>query len=156
MKKYITYIAPSLVFIILNFIGLAIGGLSTNQGVTSDWYTSVVKAPWTPPGWVFGTAWTLIAITYGIMMSKLWRKGDKELITLFGLSLLQNMLWNPVFFTMQAVGLALILIINLNLLIFTIVHQTRKRYGWWFLWGLPYFIWLQIATSLNMYILLMN
>ena len=153
MKKYIL---PSIIFILINFIGLAIGGIWTNQGVTSDWYNTALKAPWTPPGWVFGAAWTLIAITFGIAMSKVWRKKDNELIVLFILSWLMNLLWNPLFFLLQSTGLALIVIINLSLLVFAITHYIRVRHGKWYLFCLPYFIWLQIATSLNMYIWLMN
>lgn len=153
MKKHLK---SSLIFIILNFIGLAIGGLWTNDGVTSDWYNSILKAPWTPPGWVFGAAWTTIAITFGIAMSKIWEKKDNELLILFFLSFLLNITWNPLFFLFNAVGVALIVIINLSLLIFSITHYMRIRYGKWYLWCLPYFIWLQIATSLNLFILLMN
>ena len=153
MKKHLK---SSLIFIILNFIGLAIGGLWTNEGVTSDWYNSILKAPWTPPGWVFGAAWTTIAITFGIAMSKIWEKRDNELLILFFLSFLLNITWNPLFFLFNAVGVALIVIINLSLLIFSITHYMRIRYGKWYLWCLPYFIWLQIATSLNLFILLMN
>jgi tryptophan-rich sensory protein len=153
MKKHLK---SSLIFIILNFIGLAIGGLWTNEGVTSDWYNNILKAPWTPPGWVFGAAWTTIAITFGIGMSEVWKKRDNELLILFVLSFLLNIIWNPLFFSLKAVGVALIVILNLSLLIFTITHYMRVRYGKWYLWCLPYFVWLQIATSLNLFILLMN
>ena len=47
-------------FGVLNFVGLAIGGLATGPGVSSDWYAGLDKAPWTPPGWVFGAAWTAV------------------------------------------------------------------------------------------------
>ena len=39
-------------FLLLNFGALAIGGFFTGKGVTSDWYADLLKAPWTPPGWV--------------------------------------------------------------------------------------------------------
>ena len=63
MKKYITTL---IVFLTINFGGLAIGQVWTGDGVTSNWYTSLNQAPWTPPGWVFGLAWTTIAITFSI------------------------------------------------------------------------------------------
>jgi tryptophan-rich sensory protein len=31
----------------LNFAALAIGGLFTSNGVPSDWYVGIAKAPWT-------------------------------------------------------------------------------------------------------------
>jgi tryptophan-rich sensory protein len=47
-----------IIFLALNFAALAIGGLFTSKGVSSDWYAGIAKAPWTPPGWAFGAAWT--------------------------------------------------------------------------------------------------
>lgn len=38
------------VFLALNFGALAIGGFFTGIGVSSEWYTQLNKAPWTPPG----------------------------------------------------------------------------------------------------------
>lgn len=46
------YDIKTIIFLILNFAALAIGGLSTSSGVTSEWYNALNKAPWTPPGWV--------------------------------------------------------------------------------------------------------
>ncbi|NBN98947.1 MAG: hypothetical protein EBV19_06865 [Flavobacteriia bacterium] len=43
-----------LLFLFLNFGALAIGGSFTADGVASDWNQNLNKAPWTPPGWVFG------------------------------------------------------------------------------------------------------
>ena len=43
-------------FLILNFLALAVGGLFTGKGVPSEWYVNLARAPWEPPGWVFGSA----------------------------------------------------------------------------------------------------
>lgn len=62
-------IARIALFLVLNFAALGIGGLFSGQGVPSDWYTGLNKAPWTPPGWVFGSAWTIIMICFAIYMA---------------------------------------------------------------------------------------
>lgn len=68
-----------ILFLILNFGALALGGLFTNNGVNSEWYTNLNKAPWTPPGWVFGFAWTTIMICFSIYMAKAYTiVGDKN------------------------------------------------------------------------------
>ena len=41
-----------IIFLLLNFGALALGGLFTGSGVSSDWYNGLNKAPWTPPGWM--------------------------------------------------------------------------------------------------------
>jgi len=153
MKKYIS---SSLIFIILNFIGLAIGGLWTNSGVISDWYLNLNQAPWTPPGWVFGAAWTTIGLTFGIAVSKLQVEKDWDMMLFYYLSWLINLSWNAIFFGFKSPLLGLILIIDLSVLIGIITHNLRLRHGKWFLFSLPYFLWLMIATSLNMFIVLTN
>jgi len=61
-----------IIFLVLNLGALALGGLFTNKGVPSDWYIGLIKAPWTPPGWVFGVAWTTIMICFAVYMAYLW------------------------------------------------------------------------------------
>ena len=58
-----------LLFLIINFGGLFIGGLFTGEGVPSDWYQNLNKAPWNPPGWVFGAAWTTVMICFSVYMA---------------------------------------------------------------------------------------
>jgi len=145
-------------FLILNFAGLAIGSLFTSNGVGSEWYSNLNKAPWTPPGWVFGAAWTTIMICFSFYMADLWQSSfNKTLLTrLFILSWILNVLWNPVFFKFHQPYPGLLVIVCLTFLIgYFLIHyfpQTKFKS----LLVLPYFIWLLIATSLNAYICLMN
>ena len=146
------------VFLILNFGALAIGGLFTGKGVPSDWYVGLNKAPWTPPGWVFGFAWTTIMICFSVYLAYLWPKIDNKPL-IIGLYLAQwilNVSWNPIFFYLHQVGNALLVISLLTLLVgffffyFWPVLKVKS------LLILPYLIWLLIATSLNSYIFLKN
>lgn len=72
-----------IIFLAINFAALAIGGLSTSTGVSSDWYQTLNKAPWTPPGWVFGLAWSLIMICYAVYLAKLWTLVTNKLTLVF-------------------------------------------------------------------------
>ena len=38
-----------ILFLIINFGGLALGSWLMNNGPNSDWYLNLDKAPWTPP-----------------------------------------------------------------------------------------------------------
>ena len=147
-----------ILFLALNFGALAIGGSFTGEGVPSEWYVSLNKAPWTPPGWVFGAAWTTIMLCFSIYLALLWPKleNQKLFILVFAIQWILNVAWNPVFFHFQAVGPALILISALTLLIAYFIYQYRLEMIWRALLLLPYLIWLLIATSLNAYILLNN
>jgi tryptophan-rich sensory protein len=91
-----------ILFFCLNFAALGIGGLLIGNPGTNEWYQSVNKAPWTPPGWVFGFAWTSIMICFSLFMyyvSLKFSASDLKLFyVLFAIQWLLNVLWNPVFF----------------------------------------------------------
>jgi translocator protein len=147
-----------LILLLLNFGALAIGGLFTGDGVASDWYSELDKAPWTPTGWVFGAAWTTIMICFTFYMGILLRraKTKQKVRSLYILQLVLNITWNPIFFYYQFPSIALVVIITLTLLIFYFLLNYRKTLGWYSILIVPYVVWLCIATSLNLYILLSN
>lgn len=44
-------------FFIINFGALGLGALLMDSSpIENEWYVQLNKAPWTPPGWVFGAA----------------------------------------------------------------------------------------------------
>ncbi len=145
-------------FLILNFGALAIGGLFTGAGVASDWYYSLEKAPWSPPGWVFGLAWTTIMICYSFYMAILYKRTSsrKKIFALYSIQLLLNIAWNPLFFFFQNALIALVVILSLTVIIAYFLFRNQDLMRWSKLLILPYFIWLCIATSLNLYIVLYN
>lgn len=147
-----------LLFLLINFAALGIGSLFTNTGVTSDWYQSLNKAPWTPPGWVFGAAWTTIMICFAIYMAFIYgiTHDKKTLITLFIIQWVLNVIWNPVFFYFQHVTAGLIIIAALTIVVGAFLFRYGAAMKWKSLLILPYFLWLIIATSLNAYILFRN
>lgn len=147
-----------ILFLILNFGALAIGGLSTGSGVSSDWYTTLNQAPWTPPGWVFGAAWSFIMVCYTFYMWILYKKSNhkKEILTLFTLQWLLNVFWNPLFFNLHFVSIGLITIISLTIVVTIFLFRYSSIMKLNSLLIIPYFLWLIIATSLNLYICLFN
>jgi len=146
------------IFLVINFAALGIGGLFTSKGVPSEWYTDLNKAPWTPPGWVFGFAWTTIMICFAFYMAYAWKTVANRnlLIGLFIVQWVLNVLWNPVFFKYNEVLMGLVVISSLTLLVGYFLLGYISELKLKSLLVLPYFIWLLIATSLNAYILLKN
>ena len=146
-----------LLFLIINFGGLFIGGLFTGEGVPSDWYQNLNKAPWTPPGWVFGAAWTTIMICFSVYMAILWKKIIlKKLLYIFIAEFILNVIWNPLFFHFKWINVALLSISLLTILIIYMAVSLRTEMRYKTLLIFPYLIWLTIATSLNGYIVLHN
>jgi tryptophan-rich sensory protein len=145
-------------FLFVNFGALALGGLFTGAGVSSDWYQNINQAPWTPPGWMFGAAWTFIMICFAFFMTYAWQvsKDKSMLLTLFVVQWILNVAWNPVFFYLREVLLGLIVITALTILVWYLLFKFRNELRGKSLLMLPYAIWLAIATSLNAFIYLNN
>ncbi|EGV43847.1 tryptophan-rich sensory protein [Bizionia argentinensis JUB59] len=152
------FIPLLILFLIINFGSLAIGNWFMGDGATSNWYTNLNKAPWTPPGWVFGAAWTLIMICFSIYLSYLFKDYQSPIIIgVFILQVILNVSWNYLFFNQHLVLPALIVITLLTLVIFYFFFTFRMdAINSWRYLLLPYMIWLCIATSLNLYVLLKN
>ena len=147
-----------LIFLLINFGALGLGALFTVKGVPSEWYINLNKAPWTPPGWVFGFVWTLIMVCFSFYMSYLWPEieNKKILILLFSMNWILNVFWNPIFFYYKNIFLAMIIIVCLTLLVlyFTLIYWNISESKSILI--MPYLVWLIIASSLNGYILFKN
>ena len=89
-----------ILFLFVNFGGLGFGSWLMNNGPMTSWYQNLNKAPWTPPGWVFGMAWTLIMICFSFYMAYAYKELNNKqlLIGLFIFQLILNIGWNPSFF----------------------------------------------------------
>ena len=147
-----------LVFFILNFGALALGSYMMGEGPMDSWYTNLNKAPWTPPGWVFGVSWTLIMICLSIFMNKAVQIEAlrTSILWIYGVQLVLNILWNPLFFNFHWTRLALIEIILLVIVVGFMAIKA-KPYLPQLTWLLtPYVIWLTIAITLNAYALQNN
>lgn len=146
-----------ILFLIVNFAALYFGNILQGEGPMGDWYKSLNKAPWTPPGWFFGAAWTTIMVCFSFFMAYLTNNENRnKLIVLFSIQFLLNVIWNAVFFKYHMIAVALIIISMLNILVGYFLFAYAKKMKVKTLLIAPYFIWLCIATSLNVYALLNN
>ena len=145
------------IFLIINFGGLAIGTWLMNDGPQADWYLSLNKAPWTPPGWVFGVAWTTIMICFSIyLVSFFTENNSQKKQILYFIQVILNVSWNYVFFNQHHITLGLIILLALTSLIFYFFFIYRKEQKSKSYLLLPYLVWLCIANSLNLYVLIHN
>ena len=152
MKKILLFF----VFLIVNFGGLYLGGILLGSSPGSNtWYNNLQKAPWTPPGYFFGIAWTIIMILYSIYCARAFSSSlRKKTVGLFILQWILNVAWNPVFFNFHEILLGLLLLILLFMTLILInkhLGLTLTSLATFLI--LPYLIWLCIAMSLNAYVL---
>jgi translocator protein len=144
-------------FLVINFGALAIGSWLMDNGPRTDWYINLNQAPWTPPGWVFGAAWSFIMVCFSIYMAYLYDAlPTTKVKTLFGIQFVLNVSWNFIFFNQHLVSLGLLVIVLLTILVAVFLFTFNKQLKLKSLLILPYLVWLCIATSLNAYILFNN
>ncbi len=147
-----------ILFLIINFGGLYIGNLLMNNGPMSEWYISLNQAPWTPPGWVFGAAWTTIMVCFSIYLAYLFDWQNSKFLWLFyAFQVLLNVSWNYIFFNQHMTIFGLVVIVSLLIVIlyYFLTFRAESLQKIRFLL-LPYIIWLFIAISLNLYVVIHN
>ena len=147
-----------ILFLIINFGGLALGAWLMNGETMGEWYQNLDRAPWEPPGPVFGIAWTIIMLCFSWFLAELFdNRASKFLWTLYGFQVFLNVSWNWFFFNQHLTTIGLVIIFLLLVVIcyyFLTFRNDRLKAAKFLL--LPYIIWLGIATSLNAYIVFNN
>lgn len=147
------------VFLILCYGVAAIGSLSTIPAIPT-WYAALSKPSFNPPNWIFGPVWSIL---YGLMAIAgwlVWRTSSSnrrtDALMLFGLQLVLNFLWTPVFFHFHAIRIALVIIMLLWLaILFTTVRFWRLSHlAAWLM--VPYLVWVAFASALNFEICRLN
>tara|TARA_B110000240_G_scaffold195614_1_gene245630 strand:- start:19904 stop:20386 length:483 start_codon:yes stop_codon:yes gene_type:complete len=153
-----------LLFTIINFGALAIGSLLMNDGASSFWYKNLNRAFWEPPGWVFGFAWTIVMTCFSIYLAFLFNIKQKiniisfksDLVKIYIVHLILNISWNYLFFNKQMIEIALFDILLLSMLMFYFLFKYFPFIKFKSSLIIPYCMWLLIATSLNLYIVIYN
>jgi len=126
-----------------------------------DWYAGLVKAPLTPPSWVFGVVWTILYVFMAASLAIVWTKGSKldhvaGWVRFYFIQLLFNAAWTMFFFGFHATLLAFI---DILFLVFTVTclvvggWEIDKRATYLLL---PYLLWIFFAGYLNLAIWLLN
>jgi benzodiazapine receptor len=149
---------PGLIAALLlpNVIGVtvvsALGAIGKSAG---SWYPSLRKPTWSPPGWLFGPAWTVLYLMMGFASWRIWRNRDdqpeltRSALHWYGIQLGLNASWSVIFFGARLPALALLEILALwGAILATLVEFSRiDRLAAMLL--VPYQLWVTFATALN-------
>jgi tryptophan-rich sensory protein len=126
----------------------------------ADYYATLAKPSWAPPGWLFGPVWTLLYLMMAVAAWLVWREGgwrrQRGPLTLYLVQLALNALWTPLFFGLRNPGLALLEIVLLGAAIVLTGRAFRpvSRLASWLL--VPYLVWVVFAAALNFAIWRLN
>ena len=144
---------------LLPFLLLVVGGglLIGFFTAPGPWYEALAKPSFNPPNWLFGPVWTVLYVLIAIAGWRVWRIGSSgTAMKLWWLQLALNFLWSPVFFGLQQIGLALVVILALlaTILAFIAAAWNLDRVSAWLF--VPYAAWVAFASLLNASILFLN
>lgn len=128
-----------------------LGGVATD--VSSEWYTTLDRPSWQPPGSVFGPVWTVLYILLAISASLAWRdvrEARRRLVLgLYAANLCMNLAWTVVFFRLHAPWVALVDIVLLLASIVALISLVRPDNRAAAAALVPYGIWVAFATALT-------
>ena len=142
---------------ICQFAGV-IGYIFTASSVT-NWYVTLEKPDFTPPGWIFGPIWVILYFLMGISLYLLWinkTKDNRKAFTVFAVQLILNASWSFLFFGLKSPLYGLIDILFLLAAIILTILFLYKVSVLAMVLLVPYLVWVAFATILNYNILLLN
>ena len=118
----------------------------------SLWYKSLIKPILAPPDWVFAPAWGILYLMilssfFVFLISK--HENKKFGYLYFFIQLFLNIIWTPIFFSLQNIGLAFLVILLLDIFVFFTIYEFLKISKLAGLLLVPYLLWILYATYLN-------
>lgn len=124
------------------------------------WYDELDKAWFHPPSAVFAPVWITLYTVIGVAAWRVWRlpasRERSMALILFGVQLVLNALWTPLFFGLERPAVALAEIVAM--------FVAAAVAAWWFgrldRWAavlmIPYLAWIAFATLLNASVVALN
>ncbi len=130
---------------------LLLGMVSGLSGAGGDgaWYRGLVKPPGTPPSWLFGPVWTVLYLMMGVVLGRLFHRKAWQALWVFGMQMVLNLMWTPVFFGGQRIDVALAVISGLWFGISALIQIAWKVDKFSSLLLIPYLVWVSYASYLN-------
>jgi benzodiazapine receptor len=157
MFKKINWFQLLAILVITQLAGV-LGSLFS--GNSAQIYTTFIKPPLSPPGWIFGIVWPILYLLMGIAAYIIYQTPEtperEKALTLYWLQLFVNFLWPIIFFRFQWYWIAVVVLLLLNILVLmtTIRFYNIKKVAGYLM--IPYMLWLIFATYLNIGVAVLN
>ena len=136
----------------------AIGGVASLNA--RDFYATLDRPAWAPPGWLFGPVWTALYVLMGVAAWLVWRARPAGVgaetttrrrgLALFLIQLALNALWTWIFFAWRSGAWAVAEIVVLWLAIAgtaALFVRTNAAAAWLLA---PYLAWVTYAAALTL------
>lgn len=146
------------VFLAAVAVVAVVGGLaSADAGAV---YARLEQPAWAPPQWLFGPAWTVLYLLIAASGWLVWRSAGlyaaRAFFVAYGVQLLLNAAWSPLFFGAGLYGAAFVDIVLLAVAIVVTMALAVRHSRTAALLLVPYLLWVGYAGALNLAIWLLN
>ena len=157
--------APASLFALIVFLvpPFLVAFVSSQWTVTDagSWYDTLEKPSWTPPGYAFGIAWTLLYLAIGIAAWLVWLTGNRVYsvaipLAVWLIQLVLNLGWTFAFFNQESIvsGIFVIAALWLAIAATIVAFLPKSRPAAALL--IPYLAWVTYAAALNIEIWRLN
>ena len=126
-----------------------------------EWYNTLAKPGWTPAPSTISLIWMIlypvIVASFGFVFLMAFRGKIPRMIAVpFAINLVANLLFMPIFSGLRSVPMAAVDIVIVWVTIIWCVVSIWSHYRWIALAQGPYFVWVSIATVIQLSITAMN
>lgn len=137
------------------------GGAALLTQNSMEIFSTVVKPPLAPPGWLFPIAWTILYVLMGIssylvLTSDVENDEKIKAMQIYGYQLVVNFLWPTFFFNFGWYFFSFLWLMLLWILVFFMIrnfYEISKPAAYL---NIPYVLWLTFAAYLNLGIWCLN
>ena len=154
------YILPySIAIAIPLTVGIASAALTKDN---MKIYSQLNAPPLAPPAFLFPIVWTVLYILMGLSSAMIYTRRErnpdaaKKGLIYYAVSLALNFSWSIVFFNLQAVFFALLILLVMLYCIVRTILEYRKVFPAAAYLEIPYALWVAFAGYLNAGIWLLN
>ena len=152
-NKFISFLILAIITYSASFIG-AISVISYKE----PWYSTLNKASFNPPDWVFAPVWTTLYLLMTIAIWLAWHKNTKDigLVFVYLIHIFFNTTWSIVFFGLHNILFAFVNLLILIFLIIVLTLRFRRINLISTYLMIPYLLWSCYALFLNFNLLILN
>lgn len=144
----------------LFFTFLAACGAAATTGYMfkpGEFYDGLQKPEWVPKRWMFPVVWTVLYILMAWAATRVAVQPlNGQAMAFWALQIALNTLWTPIFFGLNKMRAALVVIVLLWFAVALTCWSFAKVDLWACVLILPYLAWVTVATALNYTVMKLN
>jgi benzodiazapine receptor len=128
---------------------VGIGSFIGTQTPPGEWFESLAKPSWNPPGEVFAPVWSILYVMIGIAGWRVFVDQPQSKGKMIWLAqMVLNYVWSPVWFgaEMPWLAFAIIVVLWMTIVAFILTVRHRDKLAAWLF--VPYLAWVSFATVL--------